>query len=459
LRARIRQYRYVRRLEKPLPPLPPLSEHNVMPKYSSVRSVNSALSLTPGEVQEEREHLRRKQKDRRERAKLKAAAEAVEQMARIEEKEAERERRQEEQVARAEEEQHRRDLVAALALSIFVPGIAGTAAGVLAAARPAAHALGSPTRANTARQRMLFLQVFMSHRIKNWRRRTAAQELYGVLHGWSVAGRLLVVTRKYYDHVVRIQRAWRDARAAAQERKDAACALWLRLERAALAAGVRAEDQAKLARDQKKKRSKPEKPVSRETLTVAERVELRLLPEVKREAIVTNALNARKRALIPRLEQYERDMRAWKRNLAEWRETKAALRTVAGHGAAERDIPPLPGLPPSLALDASEVGQLIARARAPKPESPVRPSVVALPAESRSPSPRRTPRPGAARRSPKRSPRRPRRRFFVQDVQEIFRESNRQVTEELYASYDGSPSALSDRPPAEEDLQKMQLFG
>merc|ERR1719326_2518439 len=336
---------------------------------------------------------------------------------------------------------------------LFLPGIAGTAAGVLAAARPAAHALGSPTRANTARQRMLFLQVFMSHRIKNWRRRTAAQELYGVLHGWSVAGRLLVVTRKYYDHVVRIQRAWRDARAAAQERKEAACALWLRLERAAVAAGVRAEDRAKLVREQKKKR-KQEGPVNRETLTVAERVEMRLLPEAERDAIVVHALNARKKALIPRLEQYERDMSAWRRELVEWRETKAALRTV-GSGD-QRGIPPLPGLPPSLALDAAEVGQLIARARAPKPESPVQAKVVALSTGSRSPSPKRSPRTG--RRSPKRSPKRRQRRFFVRDVQEIFFESNRQVTEELYASYEGSPSAQSDRPPAEEDIQ-MRLYG
>jgi hypothetical protein len=46
----------------------------------------------------------------------------------------------------------------------------------------------------------------------------------------------------------------------------------------------------------------------------------------------------------------------------------------------------------------------------------------------------------------------------VRDVQEIFFESNRQVTEELYASYEGSPSAQSDRPPAEEDIQ-MGLHG
>jgi hypothetical protein len=211
---------------------------------------------------------------------------------------------------------------------------------------------------------------------------------------------------------------------------------------------VRAEDRAKAARSQRNPKRKPAEERVTVTLSVAERVECRLVPDNVREGFLTAALAQKRRSLIPRLDQYDRDMKLWRKSLAEWRETKAAMATVSS--SVEAEIPPLPGLPPSLRLEAAEVGALIAKARSPNSDSPASKAVyvnVTSPNLGRSPSPARSP--NAPRRR-----RRPRRAGTIQDV---FSETHRRVAEELFNTDATSPGS-SDCPPAEDD-PKLRLIG
>jgi hypothetical protein len=296
---------------------------------------------------------------------------------------------------------------------------------------------------------MLYLQVFMAGKIRMRQRRRDAQVVLEVLKGWSVAGNLLVAAHTYYRHVKVIQRAWREYLVASHERRAQATALWLRLERATVAAGIRAEDRAKLARSKRNSKRKPEAPPA-VTLTVAERVELALVPAALRESFLTAALAQKRRNLIPRLDQHERDMKAWRKALVEWRETKVAMATVSS--SVEAAMPTLPGLPPSLRLEAAEVGAFIARARAPNSDSPASKAVY-VSGSGISPSPVRSSSPARSPNAPRRR-RRPRRAGTIQDV---FSESHRQVVEELFNTDATSPGS-SDCPPAEDD-PKLRLLG
>lgn len=161
----------------------------------------------------------------------------------------------------------------------------------------------------TLREPTIQIKFDMVAKMFRFRRRVAArrnhaQVIYKSLFAWRNAGRVIITFLYYIQGVRRVQRWWRAVRRRLHEHRDHVSRRWIKLEREKL------------------------------LLEATNRVGLRLRPKITplaedvRKKFIEEELRARRYLLLPQIELWEADKKAWRREVQEWNETNEAYRLL-----------------------------------------------------------------------------------------------------------------------------------
>mmetsp|Transcript_108840 Transcript_108840/g.318454 ORF Transcript_108840/g.318454 Transcript_108840/m.318454 type:complete len:736 (-) Transcript_108840:103-2310(-) len=164
--------------------------------------------------------------------------------------------------------------------------------------------------------------------------RRSANMIMECMTHWQVAGRAFVSMRRFATWIKKLQRWWRACSAKLREDRDMISARWDALEKAAIA------NEEQQRHDSYVKTGARFQGPSLGTTAVSEAARLRF---------IEHELRARRVMLLPLLYIWEEDVRKWRHDLEEWRETRAAHKALGIDGASTFRWPPTrpSSLPPA----------------------------------------------------------------------------------------------------------------
>lgn len=147
-------------------------------------------------------------------------------------------------------------------------------------------------------------------------KRDQASKIFQALQGWKNAGKTWVAIRSFRQGIVRIQQWWREVRVRHRENRDYVIQRWVQLERAELAGtGIR--------QSSTKQRTGGMAGVALKHKTTCN---LKLIQEAEAQRIrfVDGELRARRYHLLPQIQLWEEDRKAWRQEVDEWCERRRA---------------------------------------------------------------------------------------------------------------------------------------
>jgi hypothetical protein len=140
-------------------------------------------------------------------------------------------------------------------------------------------------------------------------KRNQSQVLFASLFAWRNAGRAIITFLYYLQGVRRVQRWWRLTRRRLHEHRDHVMRRWCKLER-------------------EKLHVEANKIASSHFRGHGRKVTMPSMVDDVRKKFVENELRARRYLLLPQLDLWIADQRAWRKEVQEWNETNEAYRLL-----------------------------------------------------------------------------------------------------------------------------------
>lgn len=165
------------------------------------------------------------------------------------------------------------------------------------------------------------------------------------LFDWKACGPIVAFMRRSAHGIRRIQRWWRVCLVRLRAVRLKVSKRWLRLEQRELTQEI-------------KKNELLMGPRGGSQLPLADKLLMEMVEEKVRLNFIARELRARRYALLPRIRAWEADMRLWRGEVEQWRETRRAL-GILGHPM--RDQVPPPHWPPKRPQYLPPDGQQAAR--------------------------------------------------------------------------------------------------